>query len=104
LLNYFFLVFYLVLANYEKQCYFCYRLNLKVFFLFYQLFLKYPLDLLLIFLFRLKIIVVFKFSEKDEKVSENTETVGQTRNMLMVLLLLPQLYEVIVIKMIVLVS
>jgi len=37
-------------------------------------------------------------------VSENTETVGQTRNMLMVLLLLPQLYEVIVIKMIVLVS
>jgi len=52
----------------------------------------------------LKIIVVFKFSEKDEKVSENTETVGQTRNMLMVLLLLPQLYEVIVIKMIVLVS
>jgi len=33
------------------------------FFLSYQLFSKYPLDLLLFLLFRLKIIVVFKFSE-----------------------------------------
>jgi len=60
------------------------------FFFFYQLFLKYPLDLLPILLFRLKIIVVFKISGKnDEKMSENRETLGQTRNVLLVLLLLP---------------